>query len=54
MNILDFNLRDNVNAYLMKEDGTYVPRDRKDDAPFNVHKAFYAVTSDTLGEVKLF
>jgi polyphosphate kinase len=53
-NILDFNLRDNVNAYLMNEDGTYTPRDRKDMPPFNVHKEFYSVTSDTLGEVKLF
>jgi polyphosphate kinase len=53
-NILDFNLRDNVNAYLMKEDGTYVRRERNGEPPFNIHKAFYSVTTDTLGDVQLF
>lgn len=54
MNVLDFNLRDNVNAYHMKEDGSYVVKERNGEPPFNIHKAFFDVTSETLGEVKLF
>jgi polyphosphate kinase len=53
MNVLDFNLRDNVNAYIMKEDGSYVKKERNGEPPFNIHNAFYEVTNETLGEVKL-
>lgn len=52
--ILDFNLRDNVNAYIMKEDGSYVKKDRHGEPPFNIHTAFYEVTSETLEDVNLF
>ncbi|MBL7846637.1 MAG: polyphosphate kinase 1 [Cyclobacteriaceae bacterium] len=52
--ILDFNLRDNVNAYIMKEDGSYVRRELNGEVPFNIHTAFYEVTSETLQEVKFF
>lgn len=52
--ILDFNLRDNVNAYIMKEDGSYVRRELNGEAPFNIHTAFYEVTSETLPDVKFF
>jgi len=53
-NILNFNLRDNVNAYLMNEDGSYTKKQRNGDPAFNVHKEFYTVTADTLGDVTLF
>jgi polyphosphate kinase len=42
INILYFNLKDNQNTYLMREDGAYVHRHPAPDEPvFNVHKEFY-------------
>lgn len=52
-NILHLNLKDNVNAYIMKEDGTYVKKERNGEAPVNIHSAFYEVTSETLEDVDL-
>jgi polyphosphate kinase len=54
MNILRFNLKDNVNTYAMREDGTYVLKERNGEAPFNVHKDFYGVTKAMVKEVELF
>jgi polyphosphate kinase len=54
MNILKFNLKDNVNAYTMKEDGTYVIKEQNGEPPFNVHKEFFNVTQDTIKDVTLF
>ena len=54
MNILDYNLRDNVNAYIMKEDGEYQRKERNGGAPFNIHNEFYTVTRETVQDVKLF
>lgn len=54
MNILRFNQRDNVNAYIMNEDGTYTPRQADGEPPFNIHKEFYRVTREMLAEVRLF
>ncbi|MEM9833984.1 MAG: polyphosphate kinase 1 [Bacteroidota bacterium] len=55
MNILSYNLRDNVNTYLMQEDGSYqlVTQD-KDDVLFDIHKEFFQVTLEELEKVKLF
>jgi polyphosphate kinase len=52
INNLRFNLKDNVNAYIMKEDGTYI---KKEDGqpPFNIHKEFYNVTKEIVMEAKL-
>jgi polyphosphate kinase len=42
INILYFNLKDNQNTYLMREDGAYIRRQPTEDEPaFNVHKEFY-------------
>src|SRR5205809_6442274 len=41
MNILRYNLKDNVNSYIMHEDGTYTKKDSQGSPPFNVHKEFY-------------
>ncbi|MCR5886508.1 polyphosphate kinase 1 [Hymenobacter sp. J193] len=42
INILYFNLKDNQNTYIMREDGAYVRRQPgPDEVPFNVHKEFY-------------
>ncbi|HEY0653042.1 MAG TPA: polyphosphate kinase 1 [Chryseosolibacter sp.] len=54
MNNLRFNLKDNVNAYIMLENGSYVPKDAKGEPPFNIHKEFYNVTKEIVMEAKLF
>ncbi len=54
MNILRFNLLDNVNSYSMKEDGSYVIKELNGDYPFNVQKEFYNVTRERIMDVKLF
>lgn len=54
MNIVRYNLTDNVNAYTMKEDGSYAVKDLNGDPPFNVHKEFFNVTKEIIEEVKLF
>lgn len=54
MNILRYNLRDNVNSYSMNEDGSYKVKDQNGDPVFNIHKEFYNVTKEIIEEVKLF
>lgn len=54
MNVLAFNLRDNVNSYVMKENGDYEKKVRNGDLPFNIHKEFYLVTKETIESVQLF
>jgi polyphosphate kinase len=54
INNLRFNLKDNVNSYVMQEDGTYVKRDRNGEAPFNIHKEFFHVTREIVAEAHLF
>ncbi len=54
MNILKFNLKDNVNAYRMKEDGTYAIKEQYGEPHFNIHKEFFEVTQDTIKDVTLF
>jgi polyphosphate kinase len=53
-NILRYNLMDNVNSYIMKEDGSYVIKEQNGETPFNIHKEFYNVTQDTFRDVTLF
>lgn len=45
-NMLAYNLRDNVNAYEMKEDGSYIPLTPGDAEPFNIHKELFKVTRE--------
>jgi len=54
INILAYNLKDNVNAYDMQEDGSYVIVDRGKQPAFNIHKEFYKVNMDEVEKVKLF
>ena len=54
MNILRYNLRDNVNAYRMKEDGLYEAREAGEEPYFNIHKEFYNVTREIISNVQLF
>ena len=54
MNILRYNLKDNVNSYTMKEDGRYVIKEQNGEPPFNIHKEFYNVSKEIIQDVKLF
>lgn len=54
INNLRYNLMDNVNTYIMKEDGSYVLLDSNGEPPFNIHKEFYHVTREIINEAKLF
>jgi polyphosphate kinase len=53
--ILDYNLRDNVNTYELKEDGDFykceVPEGGK---PFNIHERFFDVTEKEAMDARLF
>ena len=52
-NILVYNLKDNVNAYEMREDGDYKKvNDGKE--PFNIHQEFYRVTKEIVETAELF
>lgn len=53
MNILRYNLKDNVNTYIMQEDGSYVKK-INEEPPFNIHKEFYEVTPEIIQTVSLF
>ena len=48
INILQYNLMDNHNAYVMQEDGNYIPKDADGLDEFNIHKEFYNVHRDNL------
>ncbi|AMM52463.1 polyphosphate kinase [Rufibacter sp. DG15C] len=55
INILRFNLMDNQNSYMMREDGTYVRRHPAEgEAPFNAHREFYHLTNEMTKEACLF
>jgi polyphosphate kinase len=54
INNLRYNLMDNVNTYIMKEDGSYVKREPNGEPPFNIHKEFYHVTREIINEARLF
>jgi polyphosphate kinase len=54
MNILRFNLKDNVNAYRMQEDGTYSVVEPDGNESFNVHKEFYRVNKEMVRDIQLF
>ena len=53
INILAYNLKDNVNAYEMSESGTYEAASEEGEV-FNIHKEFFKVTSDIVRNAKLF
>jgi polyphosphate kinase len=54
--ILDYNLRDNVNAYELQEDGIYTHCAEAKDAEhsFNIHERFFTVTDKDVTEARLF
>lgn len=55
INILDYNLRDNVNAFEMLENGEYIAVEPAENEPaFDIHREFYRVNPDDIANVKLF
>jgi polyphosphate kinase len=49
IHILSYNLHDNVNAYLMTEQGDYIGRQAAPDEPtLNIHEAFYKVKAEDI------
>ncbi len=55
INILYYNLKDNQNNYIMREDGSYIKRKPEGDEPvFNVHKEFYRINREIIDHSKLF
>ena len=55
IHLLYFSLQDNVNAYEMQEDGTYVKCEvEPGETPLNIHKAFYDVKLEDVMKIKLF
>lgn len=54
MNILAYNLKDNVNSYVMQEDGTYLAKHPVGDEPeFNVHREFFNLDTENVVQVRL-
>jgi polyphosphate kinase len=55
INNLRYNLKDNVNSYRMKEDGTYeVKQPKEGEKSFNIHKEFYNITREFVMDASLF
>jgi polyphosphate kinase len=54
INMLNYNLMDNVNAYVMKEDGTYEMKKSSSKNSFNVHKEFFKVSREEIEQAVLF
>jgi polyphosphate kinase len=54
MNNLRYNLKDNVNSYVLKEDGSYEIKEQNGEPAFNIHKEFYNITKEIVMEANLF
>lgn len=55
INILEYNLKDNVNSFVMNEDGSYSKQAISEgEKSFNVFKEFYNVSQKTVNKAKLF
>ncbi len=53
LNILRFNLMDNVNAYEMEEDGSYMVRVMDGKPLFNIHKKFFGLTQEEIANLDI-
>lgn len=54
IHILDYNFRDNVNAYELQEDGNYIKCEDKTGEVFNIHERFFHVTLEEVMATRLF
>ena len=54
INILHYNLLDNVNAYVMHEDGSFHVKETAAEPRFNLHEEFFKVDKEKMMAVSLF
>lgn len=54
INNLRYNLKDNVNSYVMNEDGTYRVKELNGELPFNIHREFFHVTREIVSQASIF
>lgn len=54
ISILCYNLKDNVNSYILQPDETYKKAESQGEEVFNIHREFYHVSKDDIWECKLF
>ncbi len=54
VNILIYNLNDNINSYTMEEDGSYTKVEAFEGLEFDIHKEFFDVNGATVAPSKLF
>ena len=54
INMLVYNLKDNVNSYLMHADGTYAKVEPGSNPAFNIQEAFFKVTLAEVMQAQLF
>lgn len=54
INILCFNLKDNINSYEMNEDGSFTSIQSNGERAFNIHREFYKVRREGVMSAKLF
>ena len=54
INNLRYNLKDNVNSYVLKEDGSYVKKEQNGEPAFNIHKEFYHISREIVMGASLF
>ncbi|MBB6459107.1 polyphosphate kinase 1 [Flammeovirga kamogawensis] len=54
INILEYNLKDNMNSFIMNEDGTYSKAKRTEgEKAFDIFKEFYNVSQKSVNKAKL-
>ncbi|AZQ61354.1 polyphosphate kinase 1 [Flammeovirga pectinis] len=54
INILEYNLKDNMNSFVMNEDGTYSkPTRAEGEKAFDIFKEFYSVSQKSVNKAKL-
>lgn len=55
INILAYNFKDNVNAYVLQEDGSYQHKEPNEgEERFNIHQEFYKVTEEIVRQARIF
>jgi polyphosphate kinase len=52
--ILSYNLKDNANTYIMREDGAYIKKRESAGKPFNIHREFYHMRLEEDEKIELF
>ena len=48
--ILNYNLRDNMNSYVLQEDGSYKKKEFKKNNKFNIFEKFYSLNSEKIDD----